>query len=234
MSAECCFTSTETIGLLGMGARDSHLNFHTAPELWDVRVNGRMFIYSDLAELKDCGVCVCIDYINTVWQTSELSARSEERATVPDTLLLPFFLYRERNSQQLKTMPHVYVEWPIKLVTEAPSLLCHPSKTIPAIFQPWRQAEQQNTDRISAQRHKSRHKYFLINCWHHKIKIWNRTGPRLLVQNHHTRELIGAQKMWHECSNKDPSRLQHAEKLRGHTQWKILHKYCIFQVPYAF
>ena len=30
---ECCFTSTETIGLLGMGSQDSHLNFHTAPEL---------------------------------------------------------------------------------------------------------------------------------------------------------------------------------------------------------
>ena len=30
---ECCFTSTETIGLLGTGAQDSHLDFHTAPEL---------------------------------------------------------------------------------------------------------------------------------------------------------------------------------------------------------
>ena len=30
---ECCFTSTETIGLLGMGSQDSHLNFHTVPEL---------------------------------------------------------------------------------------------------------------------------------------------------------------------------------------------------------
>ena len=31
---ECCFTSTETVGLLGMGALDGHLDFHTAPELW--------------------------------------------------------------------------------------------------------------------------------------------------------------------------------------------------------
>ena len=38
---ECClmvvwvsFTSTETEGLLGTGARDSHLDFNTAPELW--------------------------------------------------------------------------------------------------------------------------------------------------------------------------------------------------------
>ena len=30
--AECCFTSTETVGLLGTGAQDVHLDFHTAPE----------------------------------------------------------------------------------------------------------------------------------------------------------------------------------------------------------
>ena len=30
----CCFTFTETVGLLGTGARDVHLDFHTAPELW--------------------------------------------------------------------------------------------------------------------------------------------------------------------------------------------------------
>ena len=30
---ECCFTSTETVGLVGTGAQDGHLNFHTAPEL---------------------------------------------------------------------------------------------------------------------------------------------------------------------------------------------------------
>ena len=29
----CCFTSTETVGLLGTGARDGHLDFHTAAEL---------------------------------------------------------------------------------------------------------------------------------------------------------------------------------------------------------
>ena len=27
---ECCFTSTETVGLLGTGAQDSHLDFHTS------------------------------------------------------------------------------------------------------------------------------------------------------------------------------------------------------------
>ena len=33
---ECCFTSIETVGLLGTGAQDVHLNFHTAPELCSV------------------------------------------------------------------------------------------------------------------------------------------------------------------------------------------------------
>ena len=31
-----CFTSTETIGSLGRGAQDGHLDFHTAPELCEV------------------------------------------------------------------------------------------------------------------------------------------------------------------------------------------------------
>ena len=35
MLLKCCFTSTETVGLLGTGAHDVHLDFHTAPELWD-------------------------------------------------------------------------------------------------------------------------------------------------------------------------------------------------------
>ena len=30
----CCFTSTETVGLLGTGAQDGHLDFHTTPELY--------------------------------------------------------------------------------------------------------------------------------------------------------------------------------------------------------
>ena len=30
---KCCFTSTETVGLLETGAQDDHLDFHTAPEL---------------------------------------------------------------------------------------------------------------------------------------------------------------------------------------------------------
>ena len=30
---KCCFTSIETVGLVGTGAQDGHLDFHTAPEL---------------------------------------------------------------------------------------------------------------------------------------------------------------------------------------------------------
>ena len=30
---KCCFTSTETVGLLGTGAQDGYLDFHTASEL---------------------------------------------------------------------------------------------------------------------------------------------------------------------------------------------------------
>ena len=33
MMLKCCFTSTGTVGLLGTGAQDVHLDFHTAPEL---------------------------------------------------------------------------------------------------------------------------------------------------------------------------------------------------------
>ena len=35
---KCCFTSTETVGLLGTGDQDGHLDFHTAPELWKEEV----------------------------------------------------------------------------------------------------------------------------------------------------------------------------------------------------
>ena len=37
LKLKCCFTSTETVGLLGTGAQDAHLDFHTAPEFWGWR-----------------------------------------------------------------------------------------------------------------------------------------------------------------------------------------------------
>ena len=33
-----CVRSTETVGLLGAGAQDGHLDFRTAPELWEEEV----------------------------------------------------------------------------------------------------------------------------------------------------------------------------------------------------
>ena len=33
LKSKCCFTSTETVGLLGTEAQDVHLNFHAASEL---------------------------------------------------------------------------------------------------------------------------------------------------------------------------------------------------------
>ena len=38
---KCCFTSTETVGLLGTGAQDVHLDFHTAPEFF---ANNNVFL----------------------------------------------------------------------------------------------------------------------------------------------------------------------------------------------
>ena len=37
--AECCFTSRDTVGLLGTGAQDGHLDFYTAPELCEELVS---------------------------------------------------------------------------------------------------------------------------------------------------------------------------------------------------
>ena len=50
MLLKCCFTSTETVGLLGTGAQDGHLDFHTAPELSHTNANLFIYIY----------VCVCV------------------------------------------------------------------------------------------------------------------------------------------------------------------------------
>ena len=40
--------STETVGLLGTGARDVHLDFHTAPELNQISILGHA--------VEDCGL----------------------------------------------------------------------------------------------------------------------------------------------------------------------------------
>ena len=47
LTLKCCFTSTETIGLLGTGAQDSHLDFHTAPGA-DTDLHGPVYIYTQV------------------------------------------------------------------------------------------------------------------------------------------------------------------------------------------
>ena len=44
--AERCFTSTETVGLLGTGAQDGHLAFHTAPDLWQGSAESLRTVYA--------------------------------------------------------------------------------------------------------------------------------------------------------------------------------------------
>ena len=46
---ECCFTSAETVGLLGTGAQDGRLDFHTASSL----SSG-----SEAGQLVDAGISV--------------------------------------------------------------------------------------------------------------------------------------------------------------------------------
>ena len=50
-----CFTSTQTVGLLGTGAQDVHLDFHTAPELWNIGIEGMEYV--SVFNLKmPCGI----------------------------------------------------------------------------------------------------------------------------------------------------------------------------------
>ena len=44
MLLKCCFTSTETVGLLAIGAQDGHLDFHTVPELCSFHMD-RIVLY---------------------------------------------------------------------------------------------------------------------------------------------------------------------------------------------
>ena len=52
---KCCFTSTKTVGLLGTGVQDGHLDFHTAPEL----ENCLPFFCSFKSKVAAARVCVC-------------------------------------------------------------------------------------------------------------------------------------------------------------------------------
>ena len=59
---ECCFTSIESVSLLGTGAQDGHLDFNTAPELC-----GRPGLP---VPNKPCGFCGRKAALNRVWAQS--------------------------------------------------------------------------------------------------------------------------------------------------------------------
>ena len=44
---KCGFTSTETVGLLGTGAQDVHLDYHTAPEFCVPMIRAEHVIYCE-------------------------------------------------------------------------------------------------------------------------------------------------------------------------------------------
>ena len=56
----CCFTSTQTVGLLGTGAQDVHLDFHTATELCDVASNS---VVLTVGVIKSTYKCSTVQYI---------------------------------------------------------------------------------------------------------------------------------------------------------------------------
>ena len=59
---KCCFTSTETVGLLGTGAQDVHLDFHTAPELcMEVGCGGIIYLSLQCHQQNDSCVKMGID-----------------------------------------------------------------------------------------------------------------------------------------------------------------------------
>ena len=68
VAVECCFTSTKTVGLLGTGAQDGHLDFHTAPEFCYEDVPLVEFVYlvftrmsseSYRSRLRSLWSCLC-------------------------------------------------------------------------------------------------------------------------------------------------------------------------------
>ena len=73
---ECCFTSTETAGLLGTGAQDIRLDFHTAPDLWlgldDVELNALGCRVDVLGTNGDQCVCRSVQCCFTSTETIRL------------------------------------------------------------------------------------------------------------------------------------------------------------------
>ena len=60
----CCFTSTETVGLLGTGAQDGHLDFHTSPELWLRAAATCIYIYLSSQGVDKCTLLLLLYTFN--------------------------------------------------------------------------------------------------------------------------------------------------------------------------
>ena len=56
---ECCYTSTETVGVLGTRAQDGHLNFYTAPEICLLLLLQCCFTFTEARWLIKDGLSVC-------------------------------------------------------------------------------------------------------------------------------------------------------------------------------
>ena len=73
-----CFPSTETIGLLGTGAQDVHLDFHTAPELWKTTLSYQVLTRT-YRILKNFTVCFDSLPMKTIFQPEEAQLYSSTR-----------------------------------------------------------------------------------------------------------------------------------------------------------
>ena len=80
----CCFTSAETVGLLGTGAQDGHLDFHAAA--WDGGQLGVPFLFPRLT------VPVPVFFVLAAFATQTLLRFAPSCARLP--LILTFFQHR--------------------------------------------------------------------------------------------------------------------------------------------
>ena len=85
------WTSTETMGLLGMGAQDGHLDFHTAPEPCCL---SRACVQATGVSERPCYFYTMLDQVR--WSGKNVSELTEQSIHTKDAmllLLLSFFLF---------------------------------------------------------------------------------------------------------------------------------------------
>ena len=67
----CFFTSTETVGLLGTGAQDGHLDFHTDSELCDVASNSVVLTVGVIKSTYKCSTVQNIRFLSVKVHTQK-------------------------------------------------------------------------------------------------------------------------------------------------------------------